>query len=341
MIMKIAIHHRDSIGFFSERWINYCEKNNIPFKLVDVYRSDIVDQLEDCDVFMWHHSNYDYRDALFANKLIFALQQSGKKVFPDFNTTWHFDDKVGEMYLLQSVKAPIVPSYVFYSKDDALNWLESTSFPKVFKLRGGSGSSNVKLVRNEKQAKVLINKAFGRGFSQYDKFSRLKDRINAYRNGRDTLFGVCKGFARLFLPTEYSKMHSKEKGYVYFQDFMPNNQFDIRVCVVGDKAFALKRMCRENDFRASGGGRIIYDRKQIDERCVRIAFEVNDKLKTQSIAYDFVFDPNNNPLIVEISYGYAANAYDVCKGYWTRDMQWHEGTHFDFCGWMIENLLKG
>lgn len=66
----------------------------------------------------------------------------------------------------------------------------------------------------------------------------------------------------------------------------------------------------------------------------------DDKLKTQSIAYDFVFDPNNNPLIVEISYGYAANAYDVCEGYWTRDMQWHEGTHFDFCGWMVENLVN-
>jgi len=21
-------------------------------------------------------------------------------------------------------------------------------------------------------------------------------------------------------------------------------------------------------------------------------------------------------------------------------MQWHEGTHFDFCGWMVEELLN-
>jgi glutathione synthase/RimK-type ligase-like ATP-grasp enzyme len=135
-------------------------------------------------------------------------------------------------------------------------------------------------------------------------------------------------------------MHSREKGYVYFQDFIPNNTFDIRICVVDNKAFALKRMCRENDFRASGGGRIIYDKNQIDERCVKIAFDVNDKLKTQSIAFDFVFDENNNPLIVEISYGYSANAYDICEGYWTKDMQWHEGKNFDFCGWMVESLIR-
>jgi hypothetical protein len=109
---------------------------------------------------------------------------------------------------------------------------------------------------------------------------------------------------------------------------------------VDSKAFALKRMCREGDFRASGGGRIIYDKNQIDERCVKIALETNKKLKMQSVAYDFVFDENNNPLIVEISYGYAAHAYDICEGYWDENMIWHEGQNFDFCGWMVEQIIK-
>lgn len=33
----------------------------------------------------------------------------------------------------------------------------------------------------------------------------------------------------------------------------------------------------ENDFRASGSGHILYAREEIDERCVRIAFDVNRK----------------------------------------------------------------
>lgn len=335
--MKIGIHKTDG---FSTRWVEYCERNNIPYKLVNPYENDIIEQLKDCDVFMWHHYHADYRDVQFAKSLLFSLQQKGLKVFPDFNTTWHFDDKVAQKYLLEAIDAPLVPSYVFYTKKDALKWIANVSFPKVFKLKGGAGSSNVKLAKNRKQAKHLIKQAFGKGFSQYDRFSHLKDRYKAYKNGRDSFLGVCKSFARLFIPTEYSKMHSKEKGYVYFQDFIPNNTFDIRICVVDDKAFALKRMCRENDFRASGGGRIIYDKNQIDERCVKIAFYVNDKLKTQSIAFDFVFDEDNIPLIVEISYGYSANAYDACEGYWTKDMQWHEGNNFDFCGWMVESLIR-
>lgn len=49
--MKIAIHHRK--GSFSERWIEYCTEKDIPFKIVNAYDSDIVKQVEDCDVFMW------------------------------------------------------------------------------------------------------------------------------------------------------------------------------------------------------------------------------------------------------------------------------------------------
>ncbi|MDZ7775701.1 MAG: hypothetical protein U5L09_08955 [Bacteroidales bacterium] len=107
---------------------------------------------------------------------MFSVQQSGKKAFPDFNTSWHFDDKVGQKYLLESIGAPIVPSYVFYSKKEALDWAHNTTFPKVFKLRGGAGSSNVKLIEKRKQAVKVINKAFGKGFPQYNKWDQLKNQ---------------------------------------------------------------------------------------------------------------------------------------------------------------------
>ena len=47
---------------------------------------------------------------------------------------------------------------------------------------------------------------------------------------------MLKGIVRLFIGNEYSNMVPREKGYVYFQDFIPNNKFDIRVIVVGEKA---------------------------------------------------------------------------------------------------------
>ena len=104
--MKIAIHHR--IGSFSDAWIEYCRDNHIPYKVVDAYKYDIIDQLTDCDIFMWHHHHAIYKDRLFAKQLLCTLQIAGKKVFPDVNTGFTFDDKVAQKYLLEAVNVPLV-----------------------------------------------------------------------------------------------------------------------------------------------------------------------------------------------------------------------------------------
>jgi len=289
--VKIAIHKGE--GGFSLRWIEYCKKNNIQYKVVNCYDSDVIEQLKDCDALMWHFYHNIFKDMLVARKILFALEHAGVKVFPDFHTAWHFDDKVAQKYLLEAIDAPLVPSYVFYDKKEALDWAKSTTYPKVWKLKGGAGAANVKLVQNKKEATKLINTAFGKGFSQFNKLGNLKERYRKYKSGKDSLLGVAKGFGRLVIPTEFAKLQSRERGYVYFQEFVPNNNFDIRIIVIGHKAFAIKRMTRENDFRASGSGKIIFDKNQIDERCVQISFDVNNKLNCQSVAYDFVFDKSN------------------------------------------------
>jgi len=335
--MKIAIHH--NVGSFSERWIVYCEENNIAYKIVDCYQTDLINQIRDCDALMWHHHHGHYKDVITAKRILFALEHAGVKVFPDFKTGWHFDDKVAQKYLFEAIGAPLVPSFVFYDKKEALNWAAFTTFPKVFKLKGGAGSANVKLIRTKSNAIKLINKAFGKGFSQFNRIGFLKEKVRGFKEGRESFVGILKGIVRLFITTEFAKIYGREKGYVYFQEFIPNNTFDIRVIVVGDKAFAIKRLTRENDFRASGSGIIVYDRDDIDERCIQIAFDVNRKLNTQSIAYDFVFDEQKNPLIIEISYGYDVDAYNKCEGYWDENIIFYEGK-FKPQYWMMQELVK-
>ncbi len=334
--MKIAIHNG---GGFAERWISYCNDIKIDFKLVNAYDTDIVSQLNDCEVFMWHFSHINYKDMQFAKHLLFSLQIAGIKTFPDFNTCWHFDDKVAQKYLLESINAPLVKSYVFYTKKEAKSWIKKTDFPKVFKLKGGAGSSNVLLVNNIHDAQKLIKKAFGKGFKQYNAMSNLKERWRKYGLHKTNFTDVLKGIVRFVYPTDFARFSNNEKAYAYFQDFLPNNKYDIRVVVVDNKAFAIKRLTRENDFRASGSGFLIHDKSQIDERCIKMAFDVNNKLQTQSIAFDFVFDTFGNPLIVEISYGYSPEGYDNCQGYWDENLFWYEGQINPY-GWMIEQLIR-
>lgn len=78
-------------------------------------------------------------------------------------------------------------------------------------------------------------------------------------------------------------MMGREKANMYLQEFIPDNTHDTHVTVIGDKAFAVRRKVRKDDFRASGSCFIDYDPKQIDFQCIGMAIEVAAKLQTQSI----------------------------------------------------------
>jgi len=330
----IAIHKSED---FSVRWLQYCEAANIPYKIVDCYRNDIIQQLQGCTALMWHFNHANSKSTLFAKQLMYSVEELGIKAFPSYKTVWHFDDKVGQKYLLEALQAPLVPSYVFYTKKEALDWVNNTSFPKVFKLRGGAGSQNVQLVHAKSEAVRLVNKAFGRGFSQYDGWSNFKERLRKYKTGITTFTDVCKGFIRIFYTTEFAKVAGRDKGYIYFQDFIDNNDCDIRIIVIGEKAFAMKRMVRENDFRASGSGITFYKKELFDEGSVKIAFDLTQKIKAQCLAFDFVYK-DGAPLILEISYGFAITIYDACEGYWDTDLNWHEGK-FIPQNWIVDLML--
>lgn len=322
----IAIHN--SPGSFSDRWIAYCKEHKVDFKEVDCYQNDIIDQLKGCKGLMWHWSQEDYKAALFARQLTVSIQNTGIRVFPDLNTCWHFDDKIGQKYLLESLEAPLVTSYVFYSKKEARAWINQASFPKVFKLRGGAGSINVSLVHSRGQAIRLMKKAFGRGFSPTNTFSRLKDRFWVLKRDKNlaAIKSVIKGLGRLVIPTENERFSHNQKGYLYFQEFIPENEYDTRLIVIGNRCFGVRRYCRTGDFRASGSGLLAYEPELFDPQCIRIAFETARKLKSQSVAFDFVNDHGQYKM-VEISYAFVSGKfYDNCLGYWDSDLLWHERT---------------
>jgi glutathione synthase/RimK-type ligase-like ATP-grasp enzyme len=334
--MKIAIH--DSKDSFSERWITYCKSNSIEFKLVDCFSTNIIEHISDCNALMWHFSQNSPRAILFAKQLLYSVEASGKMVFPNFNTVWHFDDKVGQKYLFESIEAPIAPTWIFYNKQDALTWAKSANFPKIFKLRGGGGSQNVKMVITRSKANKIIRKAFRKGYLAYDAFGSMKERYRQYCLKRTGFRDLFEGAVRFVLPPPYARVRGREKGYVYFQEFIKDNDYDIRVIVIGDKAFAIKRMVRSNDFRASGSGMILYEKEHFSDETIRMSFQLAKKLKSQSAAFDFVYS-GDKIYVLEISYGFAMEGYDPCTGYWEKNLTWHEGK-FNPYGWMVENLIN-
>lgn len=337
--MKIGIQ-RNPRGF-AKKWIEYCDEQNISYKLIDVYSNDVIEQLKYCDAFMWHTDHLSRKDYQVAKRLLTAVEHAGKVCFPSIYDNWHYDDKVAQKYLLEAIDAPLIPSYVFYEEREALEWAASTSWPKVFKLTGGAGSSNVKLIHTEKEARKIIRRAFGRGFIAFDQRKYfIEETLSKYRQHK-SLWRLLKSFRHLFKPLNKDWVNHIEKDYVYFQEFMPNNDFDLRLVVVNqERIFGLKRYNRKGDFKASGSGNMDFLNNDVDKSILQLSLDVARKLKMNSVAYDIVFDKNEKPVIIEITYAYSTSAYEKCPGYWDEDLNWVDGEIGNYSAWMVDKVIE-
>src|SRR5690606_23246603 len=216
--MKLAIHNGKG---WNERWKAYCNEKGVDFSSVNCYDYDIINQLRENDIthLMWHFSHAFPKDILMARNVLYAASEMGIKTFPNFETSWHFDDKVAQKYLLEATNAPVVNSYAFYDKEEAILWLkEKAEFPLVAKLRRGAGSYNVRLIKNLAQAKQYTDKMFAAG--AHPTPGVLADSKNKFRVAGD-LKGIIKRLKKLpgfFNMVKRGKMFPVEKGYAFFQE---------------------------------------------------------------------------------------------------------------------------
>jgi glutathione synthase/RimK-type ligase-like ATP-grasp enzyme len=321
----LAIHFRQ--GSFSDRWIDFCPSNNIPYIQVDMFSTNILGELRQAGVrgFLFHLPVSDLRTQLAAAQIARTVALMGIHVFPCDASYWHFDDKVAQKYLFESLDIPACRSWVFYDRESALEWASSTSYPKVFKLRCGAGSQNVKLVRSYEQATSIIRTMFTSGIRSTPRLlADHRTKIYKHHQNHDWV-----GFLRRLPSTLKNIMAAKqaiplERGYVYFQQYLSGNEFDTRVTVIGTRAFAFRRSVRPNDFRASGSGRIDWDPNAIDLRCVHLAFEAARKINSQCLAFDLIYDSDHRPVVIEVCYGFVPAPIHQCVGYWTANMSFHK-----------------
>lgn len=68
---------------------------------------------------------------------------------------------------------------------------------------------------------------------------------------------------------------------------MPNNPNDIRITVIGNRAFGYIRYNRPEDFRASGSGNFDVTKENVPIEAVKIAHQLSKQMGFQSMAYDF------------------------------------------------------
>lgn len=336
--MRIAIH--DNKAGFTNRWVKYCKKHSIDFVLIDIFSSNAINELEDCDALFWHLSHEKFNDALVGMGLMSALETKGLYVFPSPAQLWHFDDKLAQKYFFELHGFPIPKTDVFFNKTEAQEYLSRAKFPIIGKLRRGSASSNVFLIESASKGKALVNKAFSKGFPLYNLSNRYKDKLYKSKGLKEKSGVLLKWIYRHFFPPAYSKKSARENGYFMFQEFIPNSGEDIRVAVVGDRAVALKRKVRSGDFRASGSGVLDFPNDQLDKTYIDLAFQIVDKLGVSSMGVDFIESIEGEIKVIEMSFGFPSeNFLDGSEGSWNRNLEFKKEP-IRLQEWMMEQALK-
>lgn len=329
--MKIAVNHFEGINkdTFSTKWIEELSRRKIDVVVCNFRESSILKKLNTCNGAMWHWFHMP-DDKQAAPKILDSIELGLKiPVFPNMNTRWHYDDKVAQHYFLDTINAPKIQSWIFWGYEDALNFIRQCTYPIVFKLSVGAGSANVLKLNSIKEAEDILYKMFVKGFFPYTVNEFAKEKTVTRKTSR-----LRNAFDSLFMPQKIQTWNSFEvpwyylvqKNYAYFQEFLPNNAHDIRMTVIGNKAFGYIRHNRPNDFRASGSGNFDVNPKNIPLEAVEIAHKISQEQGFQSMAYDFLYDNNKKVLVNEMSYCYVNWMVHDCPGYWDRNLDWHESS---------------
>ncbi|MBI2524434.1 MAG: hypothetical protein HYY95_28115 [Candidatus Rokubacteria bacterium] len=336
MAQGIAIYQDAAIGEppWAERLGEYLAAQGVD--VIPVRRPDgqAFGALRKADGFMWRFTHGPASQGI-AKPFLSAVEHALPiPVWPNFATRWHYDDKIAQAWLLELAGAPLPETAIFDDAGDALAWSAKAGYPLVFKLRGGASSQSVCLVESPAAAARLIGRVFDRGLTGHHDLAAIArgDVGPLWKRSRGLPGDVARVVARRL---RYGRAHLLEPSVpvlwpmestaVLFQEYLPGNEFDYRVTVIGDRAFGFRRFNRPGDFRASGSGRIDADPSQVGLDAVQLAFDISGRLRFQSMAYDFVRDREGRVRLLEISYTFVGRAVAQCPGHWDRDLRWHPG----------------
>jgi hypothetical protein len=328
MLIGVHVHRRGEVGPFSLKYLKILEYNNIPYIVLDINALDFWEKIKNVTHFIFHWGGFPDHHQVGRSIMPVIEKELHIKCFPDQRTTWHHDDKIRQYFLLRAHNFPIIESFIFWEKPSAISWLKNIAkYPLVFKLKSSAGSKDVLLVTNFGSALKITRRMFKQGISLGHIPGNFKIKLKDFRF-KLFLERILKSVYRFYKGRDINNFWQKEKNYVLFQKFLPGNDYDTRITIIGDRAFSFRRFNRSNDFRSSGSGKINYDADKIDKEMIKTAFRISQNMGFQSMAYDFLWDEDHNPAFCEISYTYVDVAVYNCPGYWDQDLNWFEGHYW-------------
>lgn len=172
--------------------------------------------------------------------------------------------------------------------DELIKQIKDINFPFVLKKLKGALSSGVQLIKNREELE---------NFKKQAKKKTLKEKV-AYQLNKKNSFKKDSNLSPVshLLETNFGDVFTKRIPVVV-QEFLPGLECDYKVLIFGDKYFVVKRGIRENDFRASGSGKLNWEVPP--NEVLTYAKELKEIFKVPYISLDIGIDNRNNCYLFE------------------------------------------
>lgn len=328
--MKKLLIIADEYGFFTEsikantlpnsvdvrKLVEYLEnqyKEKIQIQVSDFYQIALEPFEKYRGYYVIYASSDDiglfYKD--YIEDILLRLVAAGAALIPDFNLFRAHHNKVYmELYKTSFLKEEAgIETYTFSSFNSLKKHIQffDQKYPVVVKTASGAGSCGVGLANN----KVELLKIAKR-------FSKRKYRDNYATFYRSRMMQIVKNQYRRFMKkrlTYYKPMQGK----FIVQSFVKGLNNDYKVLVFGEKYYILKRLNRENDFRASGSGRFIFpDNLSEIENILEYAQRVYKNLNVPCASLDVAYDGERCHLIEYQCVNFGPYTLEASKFYFVK-----------------------
>ena len=217
-----------------------------------------------------------YKD--YIEDILLFLEDSGAILVPKFKYfRAHHNKNYMEMlrYEFKNPQLKTIQSRFYGNGMDSIN--EIQNYPVVVKAAEGAGSRYVLGANTKDELEKDIKKLSGVFL------------VNSFKTAKDFYINYICG-------SLFGKVQSEYRSYTFFrkklvvQNMIEGLSGDYKVLYYGGKYYTLYRKNRENDFRASGGGRLSQMSVEDSELILKFAKLVVEEIDAPIIGIDMAFD---------------------------------------------------
>lgn len=250
----------------SPRWTKYVRflrNNGFPYAFYDIQSSHWLENARQFKVIINTHSSAAHHLEEFRRKFYVLERHLGICCLPSFESMFLYEDKILEAFLCSVHDLPFIPTFTTHDREEALAYSQRADLPLVSKVVPGSGSVSVEMIGSRRACEGIVRAAFSaRGRASHDPAMR-------------------------------------QKNYVYFQKYIENDGYDLRIITVDGMFFGYYRKVPSDDFRASGMG--LYEKRALPAEAMQIAARAIAAIGGPMLVVDMVRDRDGKYWIVEIS----------------------------------------